>query len=29
MTSLMSMTPKGYEMNRIGIEMEYNEIEPL
>lgn len=29
MTSLMSMTPKGYEMNGIVIEMEYNEIEPL
>lgn len=28
-TSLMSMTPKGYEMNGIGIWMEYNEIEPL
>ena len=28
-TSLMSMTPKGYKMNGIGIWMEYNEIEPL
>jgi hypothetical protein len=29
MTSVMLMTPKGYEMNGIGIWMEYNEIEPL
>jgi hypothetical protein len=28
-TSLMSMIPKGYKMNGIGIWMEYNEIEPL
>lgn len=28
-TSIMSLTPKGYSINGIGLRMEYNEIEPL